>query len=125
MAGSDVPGGVPLGRRHAKFHASFLWVGLAAAIFGGFAIGGHLSAVIGFGYPLGASFPALLQAHGHAQQLDVLTRRRLVERPARFLFSGPDRAPTRPGLPDYGEFGRLERLVHSASRGSSLRPALR
>lgn len=47
-------------------------------------------------------------------QLDVLTRRRPVERPARFLFSGPDRAPTRPGLPDYGEFGRFELLIYSA-----------
>jgi uncharacterized protein involved in response to NO len=47
-------------------------------------------------------------------QLDLLTRRRPVERPARFLFTGPDRAPTRPGLPDCGEFGRFERLVYSA-----------
>ncbi|HSB78750.1 MAG TPA: hypothetical protein VLM91_08185 [Candidatus Methylomirabilis sp.] len=47
-------------------------------------------------------------------ELDVLTRRRPVERPARFLQSGPDRPPTRPGLPDYGEFGRFERLLYSA-----------
>ncbi|HWU38041.1 MAG TPA: hypothetical protein VN203_10380, partial [Candidatus Acidoferrum sp.] len=47
-------------------------------------------------------------------ELDVLTRRRPVERPARFLHSGPDRPPTRPGLPDYGEFGRFELLVYSA-----------
>ncbi|HSB70961.1 MAG TPA: hypothetical protein VLT62_16665, partial [Candidatus Methylomirabilis sp.] len=47
-------------------------------------------------------------------ELDVLTRRRPVERPARFLQSGPARPPTRPGLPDYGEFGRFERLVYSA-----------
>lgn len=47
-------------------------------------------------------------------ELDVLTRRRPVERPARFLQIGPDRPPTRPGLPDYGEFGRFERLVYSA-----------
>jgi len=37
-----------------------------------------------------------------------------VERPARFLQSGPDRPPTRPGLPDFGEFGRFELLVYSA-----------
>jgi uncharacterized protein involved in response to NO len=48
-------------------------------------------------------------------KLDVLTRRRPVERPARFLQSGPDRPPTRPGLPDYGEFGRFELLVYAAS----------
>ncbi len=47
-------------------------------------------------------------------KLDVLTRRRRVERSARFLQSGPDRPPTRPGLPDYGEFGRFELLVYSA-----------
>ena len=47
-------------------------------------------------------------------ELDVLTRRRPVERPARFLQSGPDRPPTRPGLPDFGEFGRFELLVYSA-----------
>ena len=27
---------------------------------------------------------------------------------------GPERRPTRPGLPDYGEFGRFERLVYAA-----------
>ncbi len=47
-------------------------------------------------------------------QLDVLTRLRPVDRPARFLQSGPDRPPTRPGLPDFGEFGRFEWLVYSA-----------
>jgi len=47
-------------------------------------------------------------------QLDLLTRRRPVERPARFLQIGPDRPPTRPGLPDFGEFGRFELLVYSA-----------
>ncbi|HYL81374.1 MAG TPA: hypothetical protein VEU07_11210, partial [Candidatus Acidoferrum sp.] len=40
---------------------------MASAIFGGFGIGGHLAFVIGFGFPLGRSFPALIQAHGHAQ----------------------------------------------------------
>lgn len=67
MAGSDTARVVPLGRQHAEFQAGFLWVALAAAIFGGFAIGGHLSFAIGFGFPLGAPFPALVQAHGHAQ----------------------------------------------------------
>jgi uncharacterized protein involved in response to NO len=47
-------------------------------------------------------------------ELDLLTRRRPVERPARFLQIGPDRPPTRPGLPDFGEFGRFELLVYSA-----------
>jgi hypothetical protein len=47
-------------------------------------------------------------------ELDLLTRRRPVERPARFLQIGPGRPPTRPGLPDFGEFGRFELLVYSA-----------
>ncbi|MDE2180185.1 MAG: hypothetical protein KGJ40_04950, partial [candidate division NC10 bacterium] len=47
-------------------------------------------------------------------QLDLLTRRRPLGRQARFLEPGPDRPPTRPGLPDYGEFGRFERLVYAA-----------
>lgn len=67
MAGREASGVVPLGRQHAEFSAGFAWLALAAAAFGGFAIGGHLSFVIGFGFPLGASFPALVQAHGHAQ----------------------------------------------------------
>ncbi len=67
MAGSDSTRVLPLGKQHAEFPAGFLWVALAAALSGGFALGGHLSFVLGFGYPLGASFPALVQAHGHAQ----------------------------------------------------------
>ncbi len=47
-------------------------------------------------------------------QLDLLTRRRPIGRHARFLQTGPDRPPTRPGLPDYGEFGRFERLVYAS-----------
>src|SRR5574337_587746 len=47
-------------------------------------------------------------------QLDLLTRRRPLGRHARGLDAGPDRPPTRPGLPDYGEFGRFERLVYAA-----------
>lgn len=47
-------------------------------------------------------------------QLDVLTRRRLPWTVHRKLHPGPERRPTRPGLPDYGEFGRFERLVYAA-----------
>ena len=67
MSGSNAPRGDAPERQHAEFQPGFVWLALAAAIFGGFAIGGHLAFVIGFGYPLGASFPALVQAHGHAQ----------------------------------------------------------
>jgi uncharacterized protein involved in response to NO len=30
------------------------------------------------------------------------------------ILTPPDKRPTRPGLPDYGEFGRFERLVYAA-----------
>jgi hypothetical protein len=46
--------------------------------------------------------------------LDLLTRRRPPWTVYRILHPGPDRRPTREGLPDYGEFGRFERLVYSA-----------
>ena len=55
------------GRQHAEFHAGFIWAALATAVFAGFGIGSHLAFVIGFGFPLQASFPSMVQAHGHAQ----------------------------------------------------------
>jgi len=59
-------GAVPQ-RQHAEFHPGFIWVGLAAAVLGGFGLAGHLSVVIGFGHRVGPEFPTLVQAHGHAQ----------------------------------------------------------
>jgi hypothetical protein len=47
-------------------------------------------------------------------QLDLLTRRRAPWTVHRQLHPGPERRPTRPGLPDYGEFGRFEGLVYAA-----------
>jgi uncharacterized protein involved in response to NO len=47
-------------------------------------------------------------------QLDVLTRRREPWTARRRLHPGPERRPTRLGLPDYGEFGPFDRLVSSA-----------
>jgi uncharacterized protein involved in response to NO len=47
-------------------------------------------------------------------QLDVLTRLRLPWTVHRVLHPGPERRPTRPGLPDYGEFGRFEWLIYAA-----------
>jgi hypothetical protein len=47
-------------------------------------------------------------------QLDVLTRRREPWTARRRLHPGPERRPTRPGLPDYGEFGPFDRLVYAA-----------
>jgi uncharacterized protein involved in response to NO len=59
--------GPALPPRHAPFCPGFLGTALATAILGGFGLAGHLRFVIGFGLPLGPAFPALVQAHGHAQ----------------------------------------------------------
>lgn len=47
-------------------------------------------------------------------QLDVLTRMKPPWTVNRKLHPGPERRDTRPGLPDYGEFGRFERLIYAA-----------
>lgn len=47
-------------------------------------------------------------------QLDLLTRWRLPWTVNRVFQPGPGRPATRPGLPDYGEFGRFEWLVYAA-----------
>ncbi len=52
---------------HATFALDFIWVALATAIFIGFAIGAHLSFVIGFDFPLGKGFYSFIQTHGHLQ----------------------------------------------------------
>jgi uncharacterized protein involved in response to NO len=46
--------------------------------------------------------------------LDLLTRRKTPWTAQRALHPAPDRRPTRPGLPDYGEFGRFEWLIYAA-----------
>lgn len=46
-------------------------------------------------------------------KLDLLTRRRDPWTVHRILHPGPERRPTREGLPDYGEFGRFEWLVYA------------
>jgi uncharacterized protein involved in response to NO len=47
-------------------------------------------------------------------KLDVLFRRRAPWTVERLFAPGPERRPTREGLPDYGEFGRFERLLYAA-----------
>jgi uncharacterized protein involved in response to NO len=47
-------------------------------------------------------------------KIDLLTRRRDPWTVHRILHPGPERRPTREGLPDYGEFGCFERLVYAA-----------
>ena len=51
---------------------------------------------------------------GFVWRLDLLTRRQTPWTGQRHLNPGPDRRPTRPGLPDYGEFGRFEWLIYAA-----------
>jgi hypothetical protein len=46
--------------------------------------------------------------------LDVLTRLRAPWTEGRRLSPSPARKQTRPGLPDYGEYGRFEWLIYSA-----------
>jgi uncharacterized protein involved in response to NO len=47
-------------------------------------------------------------------KLDLLLRRREPWTVHRKFQPGPERQPTRAGLPDYGEFGRFERLLYAA-----------
>ena len=47
-------------------------------------------------------------------KLDILTRRRKPWTVNRIAHPGPERRPTRPGLPDYGEFGKFERFIYAA-----------
>ena len=47
-------------------------------------------------------------------QLDILTNLKKPWTVERILAPGPDRKPTRNGLPDYGEFGRFERLLKAS-----------
>ncbi|MGH7595902.1 MAG: hypothetical protein ACREOI_06090 [bacterium] len=47
-------------------------------------------------------------------KLDLLLRRREPWTVYRKFQPGPEREPTREGLPDYGEFGCFERLLYSA-----------
>lgn len=47
-------------------------------------------------------------------KIDILLRRRAPWTIERIGEPGPERKPTREGLPDYGEFGRFERLLYAA-----------
>jgi uncharacterized protein involved in response to NO len=51
----------------AKFHTAYIGTALATAICAGFAIGAHLSFVIGFEFELGDGFYSFIQTHGHLQ----------------------------------------------------------
>ncbi len=53
--------------RQAAFHRGYIWVALAMAIGGGFAIGSHLTFILGFGFLPGRSFVSFVQLHGHVQ----------------------------------------------------------
>lgn len=54
-------------QKQAKFQIEIIWVALAIAIFGGFALALHLSFLIGFNLSLGKGFAGLIQTHGHLQ----------------------------------------------------------
>ncbi len=51
--------------KQAEFQVGYVWMALAVAIFGGFALAGHLAFLIGFNRPLGDGFATYIQIHGH------------------------------------------------------------
>lgn len=53
--------------RQAAFQPGFVWAALAMALGAGFAIGAHLTFVLGFGFPVGQGFASFVQTHGHVQ----------------------------------------------------------
>ncbi len=53
--------------KQAEFQIGYVWMALATAIFGGFALAGHLAFLIGFNRPLGVGFASHIQIHGHLQ----------------------------------------------------------
>ena len=46
--------------KQAEFQANYIWMALAVAIFGGFALAGHLGFVMGFDRSLGDGFASLI-----------------------------------------------------------------
>ncbi len=55
------------GMKHTAFHRGFIWVALTLGFFVGFALGTHLSFVLGFGFGPGPGFASFVQTHGHVQ----------------------------------------------------------
>ena len=53
--------------KQAEFQVGYVWMALAVAIFGGFALAGHLAFLIGFNQSLGDGFASHIQIHGHLQ----------------------------------------------------------
>ena len=52
---------------HTTFRLGFVWGALAMALLVGFAIGAHLTAVLGLGFGPGRAFASFVQVHGHIQ----------------------------------------------------------
>ena len=55
--------------KHLEFQINYIWTALGFALFAGFAIGAHLTFVIGYDFNLGDGFVSLIQTHGHVQLL--------------------------------------------------------
>jgi uncharacterized protein involved in response to NO len=53
--------------KHAAFHQGYIWAALALALFVGFAIGAHLTFILGFGFMPSPGFASFIQIHGHIQ----------------------------------------------------------
>ena len=53
--------------KQTEFAIGYVWMALLVAIFGGFALAGHLCLVMGFDRSLGDGFASFIQIHGHLQ----------------------------------------------------------
>jgi uncharacterized protein involved in response to NO len=53
--------------KHTEFYAGYVGVALTTALLVGFAIGAHLTFVLGFGFPIRRGFSSFIQVHGHVQ----------------------------------------------------------
>ena len=51
--------------KQLAFQINYIWTALGFALFAGFAIGAHLTFVIGYDFNLGDGFVGLIQTHGH------------------------------------------------------------
>ncbi len=57
----------PRGTHHREFALGFIHCALAAAVLIGFASASYMASHLGFGLPIGAMWPAIVQVHGHTQ----------------------------------------------------------
>ena len=57
----------PRGTNHSEFPLGFIHAALASALLIGFASASYMASHLGFGLPITAMWPAIVQVHGHTQ----------------------------------------------------------